>query len=54
MLSVIVVQMFCSVAVVYIDRYVDMAFPALLGNLAAVRTVRVLRALKTVAIVPGL
>ncbi|ELT95078.1 hypothetical protein CAPTEDRAFT_210954 [Capitella teleta] len=32
--------------------YIQMAFP--LGNLAALRTFRVLRALKTVAVVPGL
>jgi len=32
-------------------RYITMAFP--LGNLAALRTFRVLRALKTVAVVPG-
>jgi len=32
-------------------RYITMAFP--MGNLAALRTFRVLRALKTVAIVPG-
>ena len=32
-------------------RYVTMAFP--LGNFAALRTMRVLRALKTVAVVPG-
>jgi len=32
-------------------RYITMAFP--LGNLSALRTFRVLRALKTVAVVPG-
>jgi len=32
-------------------RYITMAFPV--GNLAALRTFRVLRALKTVAVVPG-
>src|SRR6218665_4085599 len=32
-------------------RYITLAFP--LGNLAALRTFRVLRALKTVAVVPG-
>jgi len=31
--------------------YITMAFP--MGNLAALRTFRVLRALKTVAVVPG-
>lgn len=33
------------------SRYITMAFP--LGNVAALRTFRVLRALKTVAVVPG-
>ena len=36
---------------IFVFRYVTMAFP--LGNLAALRTFRVLRALKTVAVVPG-
>lgn len=35
----------------YFNRYVTMGID--LGNLAALRTFRVLRALKTVAIVPG-
>ena len=34
-----------------VSSYVTMAFP--MGNLAALRTFRVLRALKTVAVVPG-
>ena len=34
-------------------RYVDMSNVIPMGSFAAVRTVRVLRALKTVAIVPG-
>jgi len=32
-------------------RYITIAFP--MGNVAALRTFRVLRALKTVAVIPG-
>lgn len=40
-----------NVECIYIYRYVTMGID--LGNLAALRTFRVLRALKTVAIIPG-
>lgn len=41
----------CCIYTITLFRYITMAFP--LGKVAALRTFRVLRALKTVAVVPG-
>jgi len=46
-----IIYIACCFLCTFYYRYITMAFP--LGNLAALRTFRVLRALKTVAVVPG-